>query len=69
MAKKEKDYSEEQRALFATGRFCEKCAKDVFLEEVPGFQMDVWYGACANCADVVLLPGPALYWNGEVDEI
>ena len=69
MAKKEKDYTAEQDALFATGRFCDKCAKDVFLEAIPGYQVDLWYGFCENCNDLVALPGPALYWNGVEDEV
>jgi hypothetical protein len=65
MAKKEKDYTEQQKALFATGRFCDKCAKDVNLVGVPGYQVDLWYGFCSNCGLEEILPGPAMYWNGE----
>ena len=67
MAKKEKDYTQAQEDLFATGRFCDKCAKDVLLEAVPGYQIALWYGFCDNCNDLIELPGPALYWNGEID--
>ena len=65
MAKKEKDYTEQQEALFATGRFCDKCAKDVALVGVPGYQIELWYGFCDNCGVQDMLPGPAFYWNGE----
>lgn len=67
MAKKEKDYTEEQDALFATGRFCDKCAKDVMLTSVPGYQVQLWWGFCGNCGEEKDLPGPGMYWNGEVE--
>lgn len=60
----EKDYTAQQDALFATGRFCDKCAKDVNLVEVPGYQIQLWYGSCDNCADIGDLPGPGMYYNG-----
>ena len=65
MAKKEKDYTEEQDALFATGKFCAKCAAAVNLAPDPSYQVHPYYGLCDNCGTEDTLPGPALYWNGE----
>lgn len=62
----EADYTQEQKDLIATGKFCDTCAKSVGLVEEPGRQLMVWYGECSNCSTVALLPGPDLYWNGSV---